>query len=171
MNVCTHPNVEALESIARRRTEGHKLRTGIRDADLEVAIGVLLLEDHADGLLNVNQEPPGRGALLVVGHPARPLVKRVLERRGPLGIVAMGEGLEERRKCGGWFVDESKEARVAQRMAAYRAVSPCATEALLATVVGAGLAVNGAMLLVDEVHAGGVGERRRHGGYNQMKRD
>ena len=68
---------------------------------MEVAVSVFLLEDDADGLLDVNEESTGRRALLVMGHPARPLVERVLERRGPLRIVAMGEGLEERRKCGG----------------------------------------------------------------------
>ena len=66
-------------------------------------------------------------------------------------------------------MDESKEARVAQRMAAYRAVSPCATEALLATVVGAGLAVDGPVVLVDEVYTRRVGECGCHGGYMRQR--
>lgn len=46
----------------------------------------------------------------------------------------------------------------------YRAVRPPATESFLAAVVGAGFAVDGPVVLVDEVDSGGVGEGGGHGG-------
>lgn len=62
----TYPDVKALETVARSSAQRHHLRTGIRDADLKVAVGVLLLKNHANGLFYVDQEAPRGGGLLVV---------------------------------------------------------------------------------------------------------
>ena len=70
----THPDVKTLEAVARRGSQGHHLRASVSDRDLEVAVGVLLLEDDADGLFDVDEEAARRGALLVVRHAAGALV-------------------------------------------------------------------------------------------------
>ena len=89
----THPDIKALETVTRRGSQGHHLRARVGDGDLEVAVGVLLLENDADGLLDVDEESPRRGALLVMRHTASTLVVRILERWGTLRVVAVREGL------------------------------------------------------------------------------
>ena len=64
----TYPNVEALEAIACRCSQRKDLRTRIGYADLKVTIRVFLLENNTDGLLDVDEESPGCGRLLVVGQ-------------------------------------------------------------------------------------------------------
>lgn len=51
---CTHPDIKCLESVARCCSQGHHLWTCVGDAYLEVTIGILLLENDADGFLHVN---------------------------------------------------------------------------------------------------------------------
>lgn len=64
--VCTYSNVERLEAVARCSTERHDLGTRVGNADLEIAIGVFLLEDNSDGLLDVDEEPTRSGYSLFV---------------------------------------------------------------------------------------------------------
>ena len=54
---------------ARRSAQRHHLGTSIGDADLEIAVRVLLLEHYPNRLLHVNEEPPWRtrNGLLVMG--------------------------------------------------------------------------------------------------------
>ena len=67
----THPDIKALETVTRRGSQGHHPRARVGDGDLEVAVGVLLLEDDADGLLDVDEEPARRSDRLVVCGWAR----------------------------------------------------------------------------------------------------
>ena len=91
---CTYPNIESLEAIAGSSTKGHKLGTCVGDTDLEVAIGVLLLKNDADSLLDVDQKAArGRRTLLVVRHATRTLVQRILECRQAFWVVTMSKGL------------------------------------------------------------------------------
>ena len=92
----THPDVKTLEAVARRGSQGHHLRASVSDGDLEVAVGVLLLEDDADGLLDVDEKAARRGALLVVRHAAGALVVGILERGRAFGVVAVREGLGDK---------------------------------------------------------------------------
>jgi hypothetical protein len=48
-----------------------------------------LLQDNTDGLFNVDEETPGRGALFIMGHASRTGMHVVLERRCSFGIVSM----------------------------------------------------------------------------------
>ena len=58
---------------ARRSAQRHHLGTSIGDADLEVAVGVFLLQNDANGLLDVDEKAPGwsRHGLLVMRQAAR----------------------------------------------------------------------------------------------------
>ena len=90
MRKTTYSNVEALETVASCRAQSHHLRTSIRDADLEITVGVLLLEHNADGLLHVNEETSGTSdTLLVMGHSTRSQMPVVLEGRQRLGVIPM----------------------------------------------------------------------------------
>ena len=90
----TYPDVERLEAIARRRAEREDLRAGVGDGNLKVAVGVLLLEDEPDRVLDVDQEAPGRGRLFVVRQPARLRYRVGLEvRRANTLAGASGLGM------------------------------------------------------------------------------
>lgn len=88
----TYPDIERLEAVARRCAERHQLRACVRHANLEVAVRVLLLQDHADRLLDVDQESARACALLVVRHSPLSTHPVVVEG-GALRVVSMGEGL------------------------------------------------------------------------------
>ena len=98
----TYPDVERLVSVARCRSEREDLRAGVGDGDLEVAVGVLLLEDEPDRVLDVDQEAPRRGRLFVVRQPARLRYRVGLEVRranafaGASGLSMWGQwGFED----------------------------------------------------------------------------
>lgn len=68
MGSCTYTNVKCLETVACSRAQRHHLRPGIGNTNLKVAIGILLLKNNANSLLNINQEAPGASdALFIVG--------------------------------------------------------------------------------------------------------
>ena len=83
----TYTYIEGLKPIASGRTEGENFGTSVGNADLEVAICVLLFQDKTYGLLDIYEESAWGGlAFLVVGHPSWLDVPIVLER-GTFGTI------------------------------------------------------------------------------------
>lgn len=92
MRVSAYPDVECLESIAGRCPQWHQFGAGIGDTDLKVSIGILLLQNNTNRLVDVNEKATrSTYALLVVRHSSAPPMQLVLEVRRFLGIVAMSE--------------------------------------------------------------------------------
>ena len=88
----THADVERLEAVARRGAERDELGARVGDADLEVAIGVFLLEHDADRLFDVDEEAARRGhAPLVVRHAPRAVVPLLAEGGRAARVVAVRE--------------------------------------------------------------------------------
>jgi hypothetical protein len=91
----TDPDIERFEAIACCCPKCHHLGTRVGDADLEVTIRVLLFEDDADGLLNVDEETSwwaGHG-LLVMRHAPCTHMPVFLKGGDLFGVVTMEVGL------------------------------------------------------------------------------
>ena len=92
----TYPDVEALEAVARGRTEGHQLGTSIGDTDLKIAIRILLFKNNTNGFFDIYQVAAWGGyTSLIVRHTPCTRVRLIPKSRGTLRVVAMREALKE----------------------------------------------------------------------------
>ena len=84
-------HIERLGPVRGRSAESENLGSNVGDADLVVAVAVLLLEHEPDRLVDVDQERPARRRLLIVRETAGAQQRFVSVSRQRLGVSAERE--------------------------------------------------------------------------------
>lgn len=97
MKFRSYPDVKTLETIARRSSQGKNFWPSISDTDLEVSVCILLLEDNADSLFDVDEEPPRSRGLVIVAHAPTTVVRFFLEGGASHWVVTVQVGLDVER--------------------------------------------------------------------------